>query len=265
MTWLTSFLSSLKYINKELKTLNGERALRLCSAAFASSFLLLRRREAALERIGRHDRLCAGNHGSLAGGAGSRAIRERRLERRAGGGLFGLRGLGGALGSDLRAWRLGFGIFGFAGAGDRLRARGGIAGAAKPHLASEAAKEASRIAAAPARRPRPASSGPVRRPASSRPAAARPATGRSMRRIDVGRNRAGQHGQGPQRQALPSPPSDSPVLPSGTLGGEHLVHAAVDAGIHPGDRRSLATSLAISASSCCCFSRTASASSSGIT
>ena len=63
---------------------------------------------------------------------------------------------------------------------------------------------------------------------------------RRVRRIDVSdRDRSGQAVDGTSDRPWPWPPSDSPVLPFGQRGGKHLVHAAVDAGIEPGDRCAL--------------------------
>ena len=80
----------------------------------------------------------------------------------------------------------------------------------------------------------------------------------------MGGDRAGGAGQREQRQALASPPSERPVLPSGTRAANTLFMPPSMPVLIRATGVPFEISLAVSAASACCFSRTASATSSGI-
>ena len=150
----------------------------------------------------------------------------------------------------------------------RRRAGGGVGSAAEADLAGEAGEEAVGLRARrrvgdPRRRGAGARRG---RSSSTARRAVLPAVSAARGGLTWDGMVPGARDKRQQRQALAVAAFGQAGVAVGQLGGEHLVHAAVDAGVDSRHRRALARSAWRSRpASCCCFSRTASAISSGIT
>ena len=195
-----------------------------------------------------HDRRRAGDLGVAGGGRGA-AAGVSETDGFSGGRLAAC--LGSAFGADVfgtaasgaarGSVRLASITFGFAGGG-RRRAGGGVGRPPMPTLRARLEKKPSFCAVGAALATRVGAGAGAAGTATSLGSSGAP----SSRLSDGARGGLTWEGMVPgardsasSDRLWPSPPSDRPVLPSGTRGGEHLVHAAVDAGVDPRHRRAL--------------------------